>query len=41
MDIENTALNNGFATDWFKPSRGVTQGCPLLEYLFYLTAEIL
>jgi len=28
MDIESAALKNGFATDWFKPSRGVRQGCP-------------
>ena len=27
MDIESAALNNGFATDWFKPYRGVRQGC--------------
>ena len=27
-NIESAAINNGFMTNWFRPSRGVCQGCP-------------
>ena len=40
-NIESTVLNNGYASKWIKPSRGVRQGCPLFPFLFVLTAKLL
>ena len=40
-NIESAVINNGFATNWFKLSKGVRQGCPLSPCLFILSAEML
>ena len=39
-NTESAAINNGFMTNWFKPSRGVRQECPLSPYLFMLLTEV-
>ena len=35
-NVESAVLNNGYATNWFKPSKGARQECPLslLHILF-------
>ena len=40
-DIESGIMNNGHASTFFKPSRGIRQGCPISANIFILIVEIL
>jgi len=40
-DIRSAILINGYTSDWFHPSRGVRQGCPLSPLLYVLSIEVL
>lgn len=40
-DIRSSVLINGYTSCWFKPTRGVRQGCPLSPLLYILTMEVL
>jgi exonuclease III len=41
QNIESCVLNNGNASDFFKPTRGIRQGCPISANIFILIAEVI
>jgi hypothetical protein len=40
-NIESCVMNNGNASTFFKPTRGIRQGCPISANIFILIVEIL
>ena len=40
-DVRSSILINGYTSRYFKPSRGVRQGCPLSPLLYVLSMEVL
>ena len=40
-DVRSAVLINGYTSDWFRPTRGVRQGCPLSPLLYVISIEVL
>ena len=40
-NIESCIINNGTASSFFKPTRGIRQGCPISANIFIIIVEIL